>query len=80
MRYKPKCVAALQVALGGLPDAMRVEVEEDIGGITATNVGELRHIDAWPNNLVVTTPQEHLPETTIKVCKASGSKRATPKP
>jgi hypothetical protein len=25
MRYKPKSVAALQIALGGLPDKMRVE-------------------------------------------------------
>ena len=27
MRYKPKSIAALQLALGGLPDQMRVEVE-----------------------------------------------------
>ena len=31
MRYKPKNIAALQVALGGLPDRMRVEVDADIG-------------------------------------------------
>jgi hypothetical protein len=27
MRYKPKSIAALQVALGGLPDAMHVEAD-----------------------------------------------------
>jgi hypothetical protein len=27
MRYKPKSVAALQIALGGLPDNMRVDAE-----------------------------------------------------
>jgi hypothetical protein len=79
MRYKPKSVAALQVALGGLPATMRVEVEEDIG-VAATNVGELRHLTAWPDNVVITTPQLRLPGTAIKVCRASGSKRATPKP
>src|SRR5262245_46199012 len=30
MRYKPKSIAALQLALGGLPDRMRVEVDPDI--------------------------------------------------
>jgi hypothetical protein len=34
MRYKPKNIAALQVALGGLPDKMRVEVDADIGGVS----------------------------------------------
>jgi hypothetical protein len=31
MRYKPRSVAALQIALGGFPDAMRVEVDQGIG-------------------------------------------------
>jgi hypothetical protein len=30
MRYKPKSIAALQVALGGLPDAMHVEADRGI--------------------------------------------------
>ena len=30
MRYKAKSIAALQLALGSLPDKMRVEVEPDI--------------------------------------------------
>jgi hypothetical protein len=79
MRYKAKSVAALQVALGGLPDSMHVEVDQDLG-LSARTVGELRNVTAWPENLVITTPQESLPETTIKVSKASGGKRAVPKP
>ena len=55
MRYKPKNVAALQVALGGLPDAMHVEADRDIG-VSAKTVGELRRVAAWPDNLVIATP------------------------
>ncbi len=46
MRYKPKNIAALQVALGGLPDTMRVELEADIGASPKT-VGELRRLAAY---------------------------------
>ena len=38
MRYKLKSVAALQIALGGLPDNMRVEVEPNVG-VSAKTVG-----------------------------------------
>jgi hypothetical protein len=31
MKYKPKSVAALQVAIGGLPAAMHVETDRDVG-------------------------------------------------
>lgn len=79
MRYKPRSIAALQVALGGLPDAMQVEADQDIG-VSAKTVGELRNVTAWPENLVITTPQERFPESAIKVSKASGGKRVTPKP
>jgi hypothetical protein len=61
MRYKPRSVAALQIALGGLPDTMQVETDRDIG-VSAKTVGELRKVAAWPENLVITTPQErHFP-------------------
>jgi hypothetical protein len=43
MRYKPKSVAALHIALGGLPDKMRVEVESSIQPSPKT-VGELRKV------------------------------------
>ena len=60
MRYKPKSTAALQIALGGLPDKMRVEVDRNIG-VSAKTVGQLRKVTAWPENLVITTPEERRP-------------------
>jgi hypothetical protein len=79
MRYKPRSIAALQLALGGLPDTMRVVADQDIG-VSAKTVGELRKVTTWPENLAITTPQERFPESTIKVSKASGPKRVSPKP
>ena len=79
MRYKAKSVAALQLALGGLPDQMRVEIDTDIG-VSAKTVGELRKVTAWPDNLAITTPLERDPESTVKVTKASVATRTSPKP
>jgi hypothetical protein len=79
MRYKPKSVAALQIALGGFPDEMGVEIDENIG-VSAKTVGELRSLTAWPENAAITTPDARDPESTIKVSKASGPKRTSPKP
>ena len=79
MRYKPRSVAALQIALGGFPAAMRVEIDKNIS-VSAKTVGELRKVTAWPENLAVTTPDARYPESTIKVGKATGPKRASPKP
>ena len=45
MRYKPKSIAALHIALGGLPVKTRVEVDPDIG-VSAKTVGELRKVTA----------------------------------
>jgi hypothetical protein len=70
MKYKPKSVAALQVAIGGLPAAMHVEADRDVG-ISAKTVGELRKVTAWPENLVITTPQEGHSESVVKISKAS---------
>ena len=36
MRYRPKSAVALQIALGGLPNNMRVEVDPDVG-VSARN-------------------------------------------
>jgi len=47
MRYKPKSIAALHIALGGLPDRMPDEVHRSIG-VSAKTVGELRKVTAWP--------------------------------
>jgi hypothetical protein len=79
MRYKPKSNAALGVALGGLPEQMRVEVDADLG-VSASTVGQLRQVTAWPDNLVITTPQEVFAESVVKVSKVSHATRFTPKP
>jgi hypothetical protein len=60
MRYKTKSINALQLALGGLPDKMRVEVDSGIE-ISAKTVRELRKVTVWPENLAITTPQEPVP-------------------
>jgi hypothetical protein len=78
MRFKPKNTAALQIALGGLPDKMRVEVDPDIQ-LSAKTVGELRKVKAWPENLVITTPQERYPESAVTVNKANVATRGSPK-
>ena len=79
MRYKPRSIAAFHVALGGLPATMRVEVDQSIG-MSAKTVGELRKVTTWPENLVITTPQERHSESVIRVSKARGGKRLSPKP
>jgi hypothetical protein len=79
MRYKPKSVAALQIALGGFPDTMPVEIDKNVS-VSAKTVGELRKLTAWPENVAITTPDARYPESTIKVSKASGPKRSSPKP
>ncbi len=79
MRYKPRSVAALQVALGGFPDTMQVEADQGLG-VSAKTVGELRKVTGWPENLVITTPQERHPESVIRVSKVGGPKRVSPKP
>jgi hypothetical protein len=78
MRYKPKSIAALHIALGGLPDKMRVEVDQNTG-VSAKTVGELRKVTTWSENLVVTTPQERHPESAVKISKASVATRTSPK-
>ena len=65
MRYKPKSIAALHIGLGGLPVKMRVAVDTNIG-VSAKSVGELRKVTAWPENLVIVTPQERDPESAQK--------------
>jgi hypothetical protein len=77
MRYKPKSIAALHIALGGLPDKMRVEVDRSIK-VSAKTVGELRKVTAWPENLVVATPQASS-EGVVTVSKASVATRTSPK-
>ena len=79
MRYRPKCAAALDIALGGLPNSMRVEVDPDVE-VAAKTVGELRNATTWPENLAIMTPQDGSPESVVKVSRSSAPGRATPKP
>jgi hypothetical protein len=69
-------IAALQLALGSLPDKMRVEVEPEV---SAKTVGELRKVTAWPETLAITTPQERHADSAVKVSKVSVATRTTPK-
>jgi hypothetical protein len=78
MRYKPKSIAALCIALGGLRSTTRVEVESGIE-VRAKTVGELRKVTDWPENLAITTPQDRHPESVVKVSKANIATRTSPK-
>jgi len=73
MQFKPKSIAALHIALGGLPDKMRVEVDPGIKPSPKT-VGELRKL------LAITTPQDRDSESAVKVSKANVATRVSPKP
>jgi hypothetical protein len=54
-----KSIAALQIALGGLPDKMPVEVDPNIR-VSAKTVGELRKLTALAENLA--TPLTLVPQ------------------
>ena len=78
MRYKAKSIAALQMALGSLPDKMRVEVDQDIG-VSAKTVGELRKVTVWPETLAVTTPLERHADSVVRVSKVNVATRTARK-
>jgi hypothetical protein len=81
MRYKPKNIAALHIALGGLPDKMPVEVDRSIG-VSAKTVGELRKMTAWPENLAITISQardEGPPGPFLCACPVLLVKRGPPR-
>jgi hypothetical protein len=78
MRYKVKSIAALQLALGGLPKEMRVEVDADVA-VSEKTVSELRQVAAWPDNLAISTPQDHHAGSVVTVSRANTSTRISPK-
>jgi hypothetical protein len=78
MRYKPKNMSALHIALAGLPDKMRVETDAGIA-LSARTVGELRKAPNWPENCVVATPQEGDVGSPVRVSRASMATRTSPK-
>ena len=73
-RYKCKSIAALDIALSGLPPKMRVEADAGTG-VSAKTVGELRKVTTWFESLVITTPQERHPESTVKISKAASARK-----
>jgi len=78
MHYKPKSAAGLQIALGGLPDKMRVRVDPQIP-VSARTVGELREVTSWPANAAITRPQGYDPEAAVLVSRAAVATRVSPK-
>jgi hypothetical protein len=79
MLFKPKSIAALDIALAGLPHQTRVEVDPGIG-VSAKTVGDLRKLTAWPENLAVHVPQDRHPDVAIHVSRANHATRVVPKP
>jgi hypothetical protein len=73
-----KFKVSLHIALGGLPDGMSVEIDSGIA-LSARTVRTLRKVSVWPDNLVITTPQDRSPENTVKVSKVSLATRVSPK-
>jgi hypothetical protein len=78
MRYKLKNVAALDIALGSLPNRTRVEVDAGIG-VSAKTVGELRKVTVWPENLAIITPHSGDASGAVKVSRANVATRTSPK-
>jgi hypothetical protein len=78
MRYKPKSVAALQIALGGLPSRVPVEVDPGIA-IKAKSVGELRKSETWPENLAVSILPRGRSDMAVKISKATTAIRTSHK-
>jgi len=78
MRFKPKSIAALDIALAGLPNQTPVEVDPDVG-LSAKTVGELRELAEWPVNLAVNIPQDRHPDMAVHVSRANHATRVTPK-
>ncbi len=79
MRFKPKNTAALQVALAGLPDEMKVEADPEVR-VRAKTVGELRNVPPWAEDFVVATPQETYPGSIVRLSRPSHTTRMHPKP
>jgi hypothetical protein len=79
MRYKPRSIPALQIALGGLPEKMRVEADAGTP-LRCKTVGQLRKLDAWPENLVLTVPEQYHAASCVRIGKANVKGRVSPKP
>jgi hypothetical protein len=69
MLLRPTNVDKLRQALFGLPADMKVEAAAD-NGVTEKTVEELRARVTWSSRLVVETPRERYPESTVKIRKS----------
>ena len=73
MRYKPKSIVALHIAL--------VDCQIRCGSRWTEKseyaVGDLRKVTTWPGNLVITTPQERHPESAVKISKVTLATRVS---
>lgn len=78
MRYKPKSVAAVDIALASLPNRTPVEVDPGIA-VSAKTVGELRKVTVWPENLAIITPHGGHATGVVKVSRANVATRTSPK-
>ena len=78
MLYKPKNVAALQIALGSLPGGTRVQVEPDVK-LAAKSVAELRRLQSWPENLALSVPPAIYVDSVVKVSSVHFASRTSPK-
>jgi hypothetical protein len=77
----PNAVQGQERASNGawqLADGMRVEVDPDIE-LSVKNVGDLRKVTEWPDNLAITTPQERHADSAVKISKVSIATRTAPK-
>jgi hypothetical protein len=77
MRYKAKSVAALQLALGSLPDEMQVEVDPEIE-VSAKTVGDLARWRHGVRILPVITPIGSDPQSPVRVSGEDDAERHEP--
>jgi len=65
-RYKCKSIAALDIALGGLPAKMQVEADAGTG-VSAKTVGELRKVTTWSDatRRLQPAPRPDLPQSVV---------------
>ncbi len=78
MLYKPKNVAALQIALGSIPGKTRVQVDPDVK-LSAKSVDQLRRLQSWPENVALMVPPAIYEDSVVKVSSVHVASRTSPK-
>ena len=72
MRFVPRSMTDLQLALDRLPDDMPVEIGPSVG-VIAINVADLRKVELLPEDIVVGIPAQRLPSSVVKVDRLGDS-------